>query len=113
MIQRSKELQLIDENGKCKVPKLDIGLRNCDRVEEITLSEIEDESKSASRSTTSDSQVRDCQFCIFFFLKGLLSQFNSVPCVIYAVDDRTYQPTQPHNTLSILFVDNCTVQSHS
>ncbi|KAJ6633205.1 hypothetical protein Bhyg_15502, partial [Pseudolycoriella hygida] len=56
--QRSKELQLIDENGKCKVPKLDIGARNCDsRVEEIILSEIEDESKSASRSTTSDSQI--------------------------------------------------------
>lgn len=57
--QRSKELQLIDENGKCKVPKLEVGARSCDnRVEEITLSEIEDESKSASRSTTSDSQVR-------------------------------------------------------
>lgn len=58
MIQRSKELQLIDENGKCKVPKLDVAVRHCDRVEEITLSEVEDESKSASRSTTSDSQVR-------------------------------------------------------
>lgn len=58
MIQRSKELQLIDENGKCKVPKLDVSERSSDRVEEITLSEVEDESKSASRSTTSDSQVR-------------------------------------------------------
>ncbi|XP_037038214.1 uncharacterized protein LOC119075772 isoform X1 [Bradysia coprophila] len=56
LMQRSKELQLIDENGKCKVPKLD-GVRNCDRVEEITLSEVEDECKSASRSTTSDSQI--------------------------------------------------------
>lgn len=34
--------------------------RNCEsRMEEITLSEVEEESKSASKSTTSDSQVRN------------------------------------------------------
>lgn len=65
-MQRSKELQLIDENGKCKVPKLDVA-HNCDRVEEITLSEVEDECKSASRSTTSDSQVRFETLCMLFY----------------------------------------------
>lgn len=35
-----------------------ISARDSDKVEEITSSEVEDESKSASRSTTSDSQVR-------------------------------------------------------
>lgn len=57
--KRSKELQLVDENGQ--LAKHDIALRNCDsRIEEITLSEVEEESKSASRSTTSDSQVSEC-----------------------------------------------------
>lgn len=74
LIQRSKELQLIDENGKCKVPKLDNGTRNCDRVEEIMLSEVEDESKSASRSTTSDSQVR--------FTQPFRSPFYPFPFVV-------------------------------
>lgn len=54
--KRSKELQLVDEHGQ--VARHDIVLRSCDsRIEEITLSEVEEESKSASRSTTSDSQV--------------------------------------------------------
>lgn len=57
--ERSKELQLVDENGVCKTPKVELlNNRNCDsRVEELVLSEVEDESKSASKSTTSDSQV--------------------------------------------------------
>lgn len=39
-------------------------------MEEITLSEIEEESKSASRSTTSDSQV-SLIFPTFFVLNAL------------------------------------------
>lgn len=89
-MQRSKELQLIDENGKCKVPKLDIGVRNCDRVEEITLSEIEDESKSASRSTTSDSQVR---IFVSFLLAYHLHSFISmrVSKLFCTLDNRKIQ----------------------
>lgn len=68
--ERSKELQLIDENGLCSAPppstKPDAATfrrfhhdhHRPATADEATLSEFtEDESKSASKSTTSDSQV--------------------------------------------------------
>uniref|UniRef100_A0A1B0C9I8 Putative guanine nucleotide exchange factor n=1 Tax=Lutzomyia longipalpis TaxID=7200 RepID=A0A1B0C9I8_LUTLO len=63
--KRSRELQLIDPTGRCHVSKIDSNaLRSKDsinggatRVDDLSgASEVEDESKSASRSTTSDSQ---------------------------------------------------------
>lgn len=51
--KRSKELQLLDENGKCILKKFEN--RYDVKGDEIHLSEIDDGSKSAS--TTSDSQV--------------------------------------------------------
>lgn len=57
--KRSRELQLVDVNGICQAVKLESGVKRCDsRMEEIILSEIDEESKSPSRSTTSDSQVK-------------------------------------------------------
>lgn len=55
--KRSRELQLVDANGVCQSLKHEISKRCDSRVEEILLSEIDEESKSPSRSTTSDSQV--------------------------------------------------------
>lgn len=55
--KRSRELQLVDANGVCQNLKHDIGKRCDSRMEEILLSEIDESSKSPSRSTTSDSQV--------------------------------------------------------
>lgn len=61
--ERTKQLQMAEaSNGHLHGgPKGEAPLenRNCEsRMEEVTLSEVEDESKSASKSTTSDSQVR-------------------------------------------------------
>lgn len=61
--ERSKELQLIDENGLCSAPPPSkpevLPFCNDNRIaDDVTFSELtEDESKSASKSTTSDSQV--------------------------------------------------------
>lgn len=55
--KRSRELQLVDENGICQTMKHDVGKRSESRTEDMILSEIDEESKSPSRSTTSDSQV--------------------------------------------------------
>ncbi|XP_059619688.1 uncharacterized protein LOC132263760 isoform X3 [Phlebotomus argentipes] len=63
--KRSRELQLIDGNGRCQMLKIDGPLKFKDgangrnsRMDDLSgASEVEDESKSASRSTTSDSQI--------------------------------------------------------
>lgn len=56
--KRSHELKLIDSNGICQTAKVETSLRITEtKMEELTISETEEESKSASRSTTSDSQV--------------------------------------------------------
>lgn len=61
--ERSKALQLIDENGSVNGTRLRPAAeapeqRRCEsRVEDVASSEVEDETKSASKSTTSDSQV--------------------------------------------------------
>lgn len=54
--KRSKELQLVDESGKCILPKIE-NRKTSDQVrsDDVNSNEIEEESKSAS--TTSDSQV--------------------------------------------------------
>ncbi|GAB0094975.1 hypothetical protein DMENIID0001_103010 [Sergentomyia squamirostris] len=63
--KRSRELQLIDATGRCQVPKTDGASKSkenasnaVNRTDDLSAaSEVEDESKSASRSTTSDSQI--------------------------------------------------------
>lgn len=65
--KRSRELQLVDLNGDSQPMKIKSFISTCDsRLDEVTFSEIENESKSASRSTTSDSQVQ-FSINIFFF----------------------------------------------
>lgn len=61
LLERSKQLQMSDSisnglsgpNGEAQFRSLS----GTNRMEEVTLSEVEEESKSASKSTTSDSQV--------------------------------------------------------
>lgn len=53
--KRSKELQLIHSNCSSVVHRSDKS--GSYQVEEILLSELDDDSKSATKSTTSDSQV--------------------------------------------------------
>lgn len=64
--KRSRELQLVDANGVCKTIKHDIGKRCDSRIDELTFSENDEESKSPSRSTTSDSQVNLLYFFLIF-----------------------------------------------
>lgn len=55
--KRSRELQLVDINDVCQQLKFDINKRSSNRMEELLLNDMEEGSKSPSRSTTSDSQV--------------------------------------------------------
>jgi hypothetical protein len=57
--KRSRELKLIDANGNCQLMKTDLSAKATPekKLEDGLSSEVEEESKSPSRSTTSDSQV--------------------------------------------------------
>lgn len=94
--ERSKELQLIDENGLCSAPPPSVkpdtaaAFRRFDHrhADEITLSEFtEDESKSASKSTTSDSQVSE--ICDPIENRWQTIFFNSARCVFSAFSDNS------------------------
>lgn len=70
--ERTKQIQMAEasnghlHNGGVK-GEASLENRNCEsRMEEINLSEVEEESKSASKSTTSDSQVR-FNFILFYY----------------------------------------------
>lgn len=76
--KRSKELQLVDEAGKCILAKADNRKYDYNRNEDISLSEMEEGSKSAS--TTSDSQV-----CITHYYLMQIIIFSLYECYLLKI----------------------------